>query len=66
MAIDPVKSSIGRRVVYTEYAGAKIERGIVTSFNPSWVFVQYDGESFSKATDCARLDYEEDFLARHR
>lgn len=66
MAIDPVKSSIGRRVVYTPYVGGKIERGVITSFNPSYVFVQYDGDGFSKATDSANLDFEEDFLARYR
>ena len=66
MPIDPQKSDLGRRVVYTEYVGGKIERGIITSYNPSYVFVQYDGDGYSKATDRANLDYEEDFLARHR
>lgn len=66
MAINPTKESIGRRVVYTEFVGGKIERGIVTSYNPSYVFVQYDGDGYSKATDSARLDYEEDFLARYK
>lgn len=64
--IDPFKEDLGRRVVYQPYVGGKIERGVITSFNPDYVFVQYAGDGYSKATERHQLEYEEDFLARYR
>jgi len=64
--IDPFKQDIGRKVVRQEYHGGPIETGIITSFNPDYVFVQYGSDGYSKATDRSQLEYEEDFLARYR
>lgn len=50
--INPVKNDIGRNVTYMgNYVNnGKPEWGVVTSFNDDYVFVQYEGESNSKAT----------------
>lgn len=66
MAIDPDKASIGRRVVVQEYVGGQIRRGIITSYSPAYIYVQFDGYGYSEAWDSANVSYEEDFLARHR
>ena len=38
--IDPDQSDIGRRVLRREYIGGPVESGIITSFNPAYVFVR--------------------------
>jgi hypothetical protein len=43
--IDPTEADIGRSVLYLH-----TERGIITSFNSSYVFVRYNGDLHSKAT----------------
>lgn len=57
MAIDPKRTDVGRRVLYCPYVGAAPEPGVITSFNDAYVFVRYDGDAFSKATDRADLEW---------
>lgn len=64
--IDPFKSDLARRVVQREYVGGPFKRGTITSFNPDYVYVQYDNQGYSIATPREELEYEEDFLARYR
>lgn len=43
---DVTKSDIGRTVIYREpidHPGRKVERGVISSFNDSYVFVRYRG-----------------------
>ena len=43
---DVTNADIGRRVIYTEptdHPHRKIETGIISSFNPDYVFVRYRG-----------------------
>jgi hypothetical protein len=42
--INPKRSDIGRRVVYTPAFG-KPDAGVITSFNDGYVFVEYDFSS---------------------
>lgn len=49
-------SSIGRPVVYSS-AYLPSEDGVITSFNDQFVFVRYRGDSASKATHPADLDW---------
>lgn len=39
--IQPTKADIGRKVIYRDLSGSKIEEGIITSFNDYCVFVRY-------------------------
>jgi hypothetical protein len=64
--IDPFKDDLGRRVVQQEYVGGPIQRGVITSFNPDYVYVQYDKQGYSTSVPREQLEYEEDFLARYR
>lgn len=64
--IDPFKDDLGRRVIQSEYVGGPIQRGVITSFNPDYVYVQYDKQGFSTSVPREELQYEEDFLARYR
>jgi len=44
--IEPKPTDIGRKVIYREHGdfpGRKVEEGIITSFNASYVFVRYAG-----------------------
>lgn len=64
--IDPFKEDLGRRVVHEQYVGGPIKRGVITSFNPDYVYVQFDNDGFSTSVPREDLHYEEDFLARYR
>lgn len=57
--IEPVSSDIGRKVIYTgnRYPGGKLEEGIITSFNPSTVFVRYPSSGTSQGTNRADLEW---------
>ena len=57
--INPTIPDIGRRVIYTgnRYPGGKTEEGTITSFNDSAVFVRYRGDTNSKATTRADLEW---------
>lgn len=66
MAIDPFKADLGRKVVQEEYVGGPIRKGVITSFNPDWVYVQCEGEGYSRSFPREELHYEEEFLARFR
>ena len=46
---------IGRKVIYDP--GYKIEEGIITSFNDTYVFVRYGSDTNSKATYYRDLRY---------
>ena len=58
--IDPTEADIGRGVIYR--AGSKLvgerERGVITSFNASAVFVRYTNGSTSAATSREDLTWE--------
>lgn len=53
--IETRMKDIGRKVFY---AGSTIERGVITSFNESFVFVRYGSDLHSKATRREDLEYE--------
>jgi hypothetical protein len=46
--IEPNDRDIGREVAYRRYD--TVERGIIVSFNASYVFVRYGRDSTAKAT----------------
>ncbi len=66
MPIDPFKEDIGRKVVHEQFLGDKIRTGTITSFNPDYVYVQFNGDGFSTSVPREELLYEEEFLARYR
>lgn len=55
MTIDEAKNLLGSGVVYKSGNGS-LEDGVITSVNSTWVFVQYRGDSHSKATDPSQLE----------
>jgi hypothetical protein len=55
--IDPTEKDVGRRVVYTSNHGVK-EHGVITSVRVLSIFVRYDGETQSKATAPADMEWE--------
>jgi hypothetical protein len=54
MSVEPTEADVGRAVIYTPSApswrGARREEGVITSFNPSYVFVRYGADKHPKAT----------------
>lgn len=52
--IDPFKTDLHRRVIYRRFVGDPPTFGTITSFNPDYVFVQFDGRAY--ATPCPRED----------
>src|ERR1051325_3438780 len=54
--INPEAKDVGRRVVYVPGD----ERGVITSYNTSYVFVRYDGDFIAKATRRENLHFVED------
>ena len=62
--IQPNENDIGRRVIYMPRHGPE-ERGEVTSFSDTWVFVKYGfGNVTSRGT--RREDLKFDDVVRHR
>lgn len=60
--IHPTAEDIGRKVIYRDWCGgnlrgAKIEEGVITSFNDSFVFVRYGTGSTSAATSREDLEW---------
>lgn len=57
--IDPTKTDIGRAVIYTgnRWPGAKVEEGVITSFNDHCVFVRYAADKHSKGTSRSDLEW---------
>lgn len=56
--IEPTANDIGRMVIYRDFGGrGKIEEGVITSFNDSYVFVRYGGNGTTSAAT-ARGDLE--------
>ncbi len=57
--IEPTEKDIGRKVIYRDDIGPvePPEEGVITSFNPRFVFVRYGGEATSKATRREDLDW---------
>lgn len=56
--IDPTDADIGRKVIYRDRSGYKIETGSITSFNDHFVFVRYGSGSTSAATVRETLTWE--------
>lgn len=51
------QDDIGRLVIYRQ--GSELEeRGVITSFNDNYIFVRYNGDVNSKATNSWDLQYE--------
>ena len=57
--IDPNAADIGRKVVYRDRTGWKVEEGVITSFNDTCVFVRYGADTGSRATRREDLDWLE-------
>ena len=57
LGISPIKSDIGRKVVYRTAPQFEPEEGIITSYNDSCVFVRYGEQPNSKATSRCDLDF---------
>jgi hypothetical protein len=57
--IEPGEDEVGRAVVYmgNRYPGGELEIGVITSFNPSVVFVRYGCDKHSKATSREDLEW---------
>lgn len=56
--IEPSIADIGRSVVYRgHHPGAKLEEGVITSFNDHYVFVRYGADKASKATKREDLEW---------
>lgn len=64
--IEPTEQDIGRKVVYRVYSATAPahapriidrEEGVITSFNPSYVFVRYGSKAHSQATKRTDLDW---------
>ena len=54
--IHPTDADIGRDVLYVPRPGHH-EAGTITSFNDQFVFVSYRGDTHSKATPRAKLEW---------
>ena len=57
--IVPKPAGIGRKVVYRDRTGWKVEEGVITSFNDTCVFVRYGADTGSRATRREGLDWLE-------
>jgi hypothetical protein len=55
--IDPTPADIGRRVIYRDLSGRKIEEGTISSFNDHYVFVRYGSGSTAAATSRRDLEW---------
>jgi hypothetical protein len=55
--IDPTEKDIGRGVIYCQGKPWQ-ESGVITSFNPSFVFVRYGSSRHGVATKREDLVYE--------
>jgi len=50
-------SDIKRKVVYQAHEGAKLEEGIITSFNDKFIFVDYQNVGRGQATPPDKLEF---------
>jgi hypothetical protein len=48
---------IGRKVVYRDKSGYRVEEGVITSYNDCVVFVRYGADVNSKATRREDLEW---------
>lgn len=55
--IVPSDRDIGRKVIYRDRSGAKVEEGVITSFNEHYVFVRYGADQGSKGTRPEDLEW---------
>lgn len=57
MTIDQAEDNIGQKVVYTAYAGAQREIGVITKIQGAWAIVDYGHGSVvqTKATNPSQL-----------
>jgi hypothetical protein len=60
--IEPTGKDIGRRVIYTgnRFPGGELEYGVITSFNPTIIFVRYGSNYGSKGTDRKDLEWNDE------
>lgn len=55
--IEASASDIGRKVIYRDRSGFKVEEGVIMSMNDKYVFVRYGSETTSKATRQMDLEW---------
>jgi hypothetical protein len=55
--IKPKENDIGRKVVYRDRHGWKVQEGVITSFNDTNVFVRFGDDTGSKVTRRHDLDW---------
>jgi hypothetical protein len=55
--IEPKENDIGRKVVYRDRYGWKVEEGVITSFNDTNVFIRFGDDTGSKGTQRENLDW---------
>lgn len=55
--IDPTEEDVGRKVVYRDRSGSKVEEGVITSFNATFVFVRYGSQTTSAGTRREDLEW---------
>lgn len=48
---------IGRKVFYEPFKGAALEEGIITSFNDTFIFVDYTNVGRGQATQPSKLEW---------
>ena len=61
MTLQEASENIGRKVEYTPFRGCDagdLEFGVITSVNSHFVFVRYDTDVNSKATDASDLKFD--------
>jgi hypothetical protein len=61
MTLEEARKNIGSKVMYTPFQGCNpslIEYGIITDVNQKFVFVRYENENISKATNPTDLKFE--------
>ena len=57
--IEPKQTDIGRKVIYRVYPNAKVEEGVITSFNERYVFVRFGTEERSAVTTREQLEWQD-------
>lgn len=64
--IDPWRDDIGRTVVQREYVGGPFKIGVITSYNPDYVYVRYSTDAHSVSTPREELMWKEEWDHLHK
>jgi hypothetical protein len=57
--IEPKQTDVGRKVTYRVDPNAKVEEGVITSFNERYVFVRFGREERSAVTTREQLEWQD-------